>query len=141
MPTIYLVRHAEPADSWQSGDDSRPLSDHGRKQAAWMGQYLRRAGVRQVLTAPHMRCRETAEIIGETLGVKPVVERALHIARAFGVNQVEGTEVWVAHSNNIPGALRVLDVPCFGCGHASAWKVELDEHGNAVSSEYIEPEL
>jgi hypothetical protein len=88
-----------------------------------------------------MRCRETAEIIGESLRLKPVIERALHIARAFGVNQVEGTEVWVAHSNNIPGALRVLDVPCYACGHASAWKVELDEQGNAVTHEYIEPEV
>jgi hypothetical protein len=139
MPTVYLVRHAEPADSWQGGDDSRPLSDHGRKQAAWMGDYLRKAGVQTVLTAPHVRCRETAEIIAEAVGLKPMVERALHIARAFGVNQVEGTEVWVAHSNNIPGALRVLDIPCFACGHASAWKVVLDDQGNAVAHEYIEP--
>jgi hypothetical protein len=88
-----------------------------------------------------LRCRETAEFIGAAIGLTPVVEKSLHIARAFGVNQVKGAAVWVAHSNNIPGALRVLDVPCFACGHASAWRVELDEMGNAKEHEYIEPEV
>lgn len=141
MPTIYLVRHAEPVNDWRSGDDTRPLSELGRRQALWIGQYLRDAGITELLTAPHVRCRETAEIIGEAVGRKPVVERALHIARSFGVNQIRGTAVWVAHSNNIPGALRVLDVACYACSHASAWKVDLDEQGNAIANEYIEPEV
>ena len=106
-----------------------------------MGEHLISARVTELLSAPHARCRETAEIIGKAIGLMPVTEKALHIARTFGVNLAEGTAVWVAHSNNIPGALRVLDVPCYACSHASAWKIELDERGNAVSHDYIEPEV
>jgi broad specificity phosphatase PhoE len=141
MPTVYLIRHAEPVSDWDGDDDSRPLSDTGRQQARWMGEHLRNAAITELLTAPHARCRETAETIGQVLGLRPKVERALHIARTFAVNRVEGRPVWVAHSNNIPDALRALDIPCFACGHASAWKVELDDAGSVVSYEYIEPEV
>jgi phosphohistidine phosphatase SixA len=141
MPIIYLIRHAEPVEHWHHDDASRPLSELGRRQAAWMGQHLHNAGITELLTAPHARCRETAEVIGQAIGLSPVVERALHISRAFGVNNVAGSAVWVAHSNNIPGALRVLAVPCYACGHASAWRVELDDAGNVTTYAYLEPEV
>lgn len=141
MPTVYLIRHAEADPWWRGGDSSRPLSEHGRAQAAWMGEFLKGLQVDDFRCAPHRRCVETAEIIGRELGLEPRVDDSLHIARAFHVDVSEGTAVWVAHSNNIPDAVYVLGVRPDRCGHASAWKLELDDEGQLVSSEYIEPQV
>lgn len=141
MATIYLIRHAEAEPYFNGGDSARPLSTRGRKQAAWMGKHLKGTHVDDFRCAPHQRCRETAEIIGEALGMQPEVDDRLHIARGFTVDVTEGTSVWVAHSNNIPDAVHALGVRPHHCGHASAWKLELDDEGQLVSSEYIEPKV
>jgi broad specificity phosphatase PhoE len=143
VPTIYLIRHAEPVSPWDwDGDDSsRPLSPRGLKQARWMGNHLRGLQVDDFRTAPHQRCRQTAEEIGKALGMQPELDDKLHIARSFRVKDLQGVTVWVAHSNNIPGALMHLGVPCNACGHASAWVVRLSEEGRVESYEYIEPEV
>lgn len=143
VPTIYLIRHAEPVSPWDwDGDDAtRPLSARGVRQAQWMGKHLRGLQVDDFRTAPHQRCRQTAEEIGNVLGIEPRIDNALHIARSFRVGPLTGTAVWVAHSNNIPGAVLKLGVPCNSCSHASAWLLHLDEHGKVTGHEYIEPEV
>lgn len=138
MPTIYLIRHAEPANVGNS-DAERPLTPRGRKQAAWMGQFLREKGVRQLRTAPHLRCRETAELIGTALGLTPQADPGLHIAQSFEVGAPAETSAWVAHSNNIPDAVEALGARCYACGHASAWALELDDAGVLLRATYIEP--
>jgi len=140
MPTVYLIRHAEAEPYWKEGDSSRPLSALGRKQAAWMGKHLKDIKVDDFRCAPHRRCVETAEIIGNALGMQPEVDDRLHIARSFHVDVTEGTAVWVSHSNNIPGAVYELGVRPHSCGHASAWKLELDNDGRLLNAEYIEPD-
>ena len=85
--------------------------------------------------------RQTAAAIGEVLGLEPVIDEKLHIARSFGVPEVKGVMVWVAHSNNIPGALHGLGVPGYRCGHASAWRLEFDDSGKLESYSYVEPEV
>lgn len=105
-----------------------------------MGKQLKGTQVDDLRCAPHRRCVETAEIIGEALGKHPEIDDRLHIARGFHVDVVEGTAVWVAHSNNIPDAIYVLGERTTRCGLASAWKLELDDEGQLIKSEYIEPE-
>ncbi|MCB9932751.1 MAG: histidine phosphatase family protein [Planctomycetes bacterium] len=143
MPTVYLIRHAEPVSPWDwDGDDaSRPLSARGLKQAQWMGEHLRGLRVADFRTAPHFRCRQTADEIGKVLDLQPEVDDRLHIARTFRVKDLQGLSVWVAHSNNIPDAVMRLGVPCNACGHASAWVINLDEQGRVEGYEYIEPEV
>ena len=138
MPTLYLIRHAEPANHGNS-DAERPLTPRGRKQAQWMARFLRDKNIRELRTAPHLRCRETAELIGEALGIAPRVDPALHIARSFLVEPPAHNAVWVAHSNNIPDAVEALGANCNACGHASAWALELDETGQLVSATYTNP--
>jgi phosphohistidine phosphatase SixA len=147
MPTVYLIRHAEAEPWWNGGDASRPLSERGRRQAAWMADHLRNTPVDILRCAPHRRCVETAEIIGRALGLQPHVDESLHIARSFHVRGLEGTSVWVAHSNNIPDAVaelgapgRETGLPSHRCGHASAWKLVLDHGGQLIGAEYTEPD-
>jgi len=95
--------------------------------------------VAELRTAPHARCRETAEIIGRAVGTEPQVDESLHIARAFRIQAVSGVEVWVAHSNNIPDALNQAGVKGWRCGMASAWRVDFDDAGNVVAATYFDP--
>lgn len=143
MPTIYLIRHAEPLPPhiWDGNDAERPLSQRGLLQAQWMGQHLQGLEVTDFRTASHLRCRQTAEAIGQALSRQPVVDAQLHISRSFRIPKVEGIMIWVAHSNNIPGAINQMGVPGYRCGHASAWKLEFAPDASLLQSSYIEPEV
>jgi len=143
MPTIFLIRHAEPLPhhAWHGTDQSRPLSPHGLRQAEWMGRRLATAGIVTLLSAPHQRCRQTAEAIGKLLGLSPSIDEKLHIARSFEVQGITENCAWVAHSNNIPGAIEELGLRCDACGHASAWALTLDDAGSVIRHEYIQPEV
>ncbi|MBX3458330.1 MAG: histidine phosphatase family protein [Planctomycetes bacterium] len=141
MPTLYLIRHAEPQSPyiWNGADSTRPLSEAGRKQAQRMGQLLAKSGATELRSAPHRRCVETAELIGQLLGLKPVIDESLHIARRFDLPQMEGTAIWVAHSNNIPGALERAGIDCHACDHAGAWRVDFDDEGGISGASYLQP--
>lgn len=142
MGSIYLIRHAEPLSPsrWDGANDTRPLTDRGRSQAAWLANYLAGRGLTAILTSPLVRCVETAEIIGKAAGVTPEVDERLHIWNHFEITSVEGTQAWVAHSNNIPDAVYRKGVSCTSCAHASAWRLDFDESGNVAGHEYILPE-
>jgi len=60
---FYFLRHADALDGMD--DESRPLSSRGRREAAAIGQFLKKAGVRfdAAYSSPLLRARETAEII------------------------------------------------------------------------------
>ena len=126
---------------WDGSDAERPLSGLGLKQAEWMAGHLADHPVTELRTAPHERCRQTADAIGKALGMTPLVDDQLSIARNFDVPEVRGTLVWVAHSNNIPGATHRLGIPGYRCGHASAWKLDFDDNGKLEKFSYFEPEV
>lgn len=89
---LYLVRHAEavPGDP---GDESRRLTDEGRRQARELGQRLVREKVQPdaVLTSPLARARETAEILAAELGAEPIAEDRLRPgATADGLREAAG---------------------------------------------------
>lgn len=143
MASIYLIRHAEPVSpyTWSGSDAARPLSATGRRQAESMGRLLKSSGATVLRSAPHRRCVETAELIGKILGLTPVVDESLHIARRFELPRLAGVAIWVAHSNNIPGALERAGIDCHACGHASAWHIELDDDSHVMQARYFEPDL
>lgn len=142
MPTVYLIRHAEPVSpaTFDGSDMDRPLSDRGRKQAQWMAKHLNASRAIEVRTSPYARCRETAEIIAQPMGLKAETDDQLHIAAVFMPEAGHGPRIYVAHSNNIPVALAEIGVECHACAHASCWKVELDAKGKVLSAEYIRPD-
>lgn len=81
MSTLYLLRHAHAGDPecWTGDDAVRPLSDKGRRQSERVGRLL--AGVDEapdlLVTSPRVRAAETAEIVGQALGIPVIVDRRL----------------------------------------------------------------
>ena len=81
MIEIYLLRHADAGDParWEGDDAERPLSGKGLRQAGRLAAMLRGLGWRPdaILTSPKRRAAETAEIIGQALGLAPRVDGRL----------------------------------------------------------------
>jgi phosphohistidine phosphatase len=83
MPTIelHLLRHAHAGDpmKWKGADFDRPLSTKGRAQAERLGSLLARVDFKTdaILTSPKVRALETAELVAERIGVKPILEDRL----------------------------------------------------------------
>ena len=78
---ILLARHGETDDNAPpqrvQGSIDTPLNDRGREQARALAGELRGSGVRAIATSQLARARETAEIIGATLGLEPEVDPRL----------------------------------------------------------------
>jgi 8-oxo-dGTP pyrophosphatase MutT (NUDIX family)/phosphohistidine phosphatase SixA len=70
LSSLLLVRHAKAGTrgSWPD-DDARPLVDAGRDQARRVADLLAAHGVRRLVAAPKVRCRETLEPTSHRLGV------------------------------------------------------------------------
>ena len=87
LKTLYILRHAKAApEDREGGDAERPLTKHGRKAAAAMGDYL--AGLqpapRLVLCSSSRRTRETLDEVLPAFEREPqfVFEDALYLASA-----------------------------------------------------------
>lgn len=61
-----------------------PLNENGVKQARALAANLKNAGISAVVTSPLARAFETARILGEAAGVKPVVKEGFRNI-CFGV--------------------------------------------------------
>ena len=75
---LYLIRHGDPAPLGEGGvtdDAERPLTEAGRKQIQVLGKQLAKHGekIGLVITSPHLRAKQTAEILLETTS-KPAPE-------------------------------------------------------------------
>jgi phosphohistidine phosphatase SixA len=60
---FVLVRHADAGSKrlWKGPDAQRPLTEHGRHQAAGLAQSLLGLDIRAILTSAMTRCRQTIE--------------------------------------------------------------------------------
>jgi broad specificity phosphatase PhoE len=75
---ILLARHGETDDNRPplrfQGRRDTPLNDTGRAQAAQLAQRVEGEGFRALYTSDLSRARETAEIVGRSIGLEPVVD-------------------------------------------------------------------
>ena len=72
MATLLLVRHGETdwnADGRLQGQTDRPLSDFGRRQAQQLAEELDGEELEAIYSSDLARARETAEIVGERVGL------------------------------------------------------------------------
>jgi uncharacterized phosphatase len=96
MTTIYLVRHGETDWNKQhriQGSTDIPLNDTGRGQAAATGRLLARRSWDGIYASPLSRAFETAEIVGEALGLAPKPAPPL-VERGYGdVEGLTGDEI------------------------------------------------
>ena len=78
---LHFLRHADAGDpdAWSGPDAARPLSDKGRKQSKRLGEHLASVGFEAdaIVTSPKVRAAQTAEIVGEPLGIEPSVDDRL----------------------------------------------------------------
>lgn len=91
MTTLALLRHAHAGDPgrWTGPDATRPLSDKGRRQAERLGRHLRAVGDESdlLIASPKVRALQTAEIVGEALGIRVTTDERL--AGALDLDDVE----------------------------------------------------
>lgn len=81
MVYIIFVRHGQSTSNVMrvlSHDrDKHPLTDLGKTQAEKAGIELSRVSVSKLFTSPVLRARETAEIIGKRIGLRPLEDPRL----------------------------------------------------------------
>lgn len=72
---LYFLRHGQAAGVQEAGVDTdaqRPITQEGAGRCARAGMALRRMGVRLdvIAASPLKRARQTADVIGEAMGVR-----------------------------------------------------------------------
>lgn len=75
--TIYFIRHGECAGNRERrirGCADFPLNDNGVRQAEALSECLAGRGIEHIVTSPLTRAMMTAEILGERLGIRPVIK-------------------------------------------------------------------
>ena len=74
---IWLARHGETAANAEGrvqGWLDPPLNERGREQARALAELAAGEPLNSLYTSPLVRARETAEIVGERIGLQPVVD-------------------------------------------------------------------
>jgi probable phosphoglycerate mutase len=103
MNKVYLVRHGEnPANITEELSCRKvdyPLTAKGRLMAQQTAVYFEDKSIDLIYTSPLKRAAETAHIIGERLGLKPVIIESL---REINFGMLEGMpdrdESWRIHN-------------------------------------------
>ncbi len=98
---LYFVRHGESEANALKVVSNRGyrhgLTERGKRQAAELGDKLKRANTTKILTSPLLRAVETAEILSQALDIRYEVTDAL---REFDCGIAEGRsdpESWQLH--------------------------------------------
>ena len=81
---IYLARHGETDDNARhvvQGSIDTPLNARGREQARELARQVRDLGIKAIWTSQLSRAAETAQIVGDVLGIEPRVDDRLAESR------------------------------------------------------------
>jgi len=116
---LYFLRHADAGDplAWTAPDEQRPLSGKGEKQADRLARFLAGTAFRPdaIITSPKVRAAQTAQPLGERLGVPVTADGRL--AGPFGLAELEAIlrdagdpvrPVMVGHDPDFSEAVEVL---------------------------------
>src|SRR6202040_3558641 len=71
---VYLARHGQTAYNFErrfQGQLPVPLDDTGRTQAFDLAERASTYGFQALWSSPLLRARETADIVGQRIGLKP----------------------------------------------------------------------
>ena len=113
--TIFLVRHAERADTTSGAPPSMAadpsLSDAGHARAASLAAVLRDAGITAIFVTEYKRTQETTAPLAKALGITTTMiaskDTNALIAR---LRQTTGNALVVGHSNTVPEIAKALGV-------------------------------
>ncbi len=111
---VFLVRHAERADSGSPGmrmQDDPPLSAAGLARASQLGRVLGDAGIRAIYVTEYRRTLETAKPLAERLRLTPrrIPSRDIS-ALVDSLKREHGSDIVfiVGHSNTVPAIIKAL---------------------------------
>lgn len=106
MTRLFLIRHGRSA--WNAehriqGQADPPLDGVGREQARRLAERLREDAPVTLYTSPLQRAQETAEIVGEALGVPVVPDERL---KEYDVGEIAGL-TWAQIEERYPEVARL----------------------------------
>ena len=139
---LYVVRHAHAGSrsSWDGPDETRPLTNRGRRQSDAIASELRAAGVTRLASSPYRRCTQTLDPLGAMLGIPVEADERLAegaggeqaLALADELRKEPEAAVVCSHGDVIPELLRILKATTarfhdpFIWPKASTWVVTWD---------------
>lgn len=101
MTTIFLVRHGQyssPAPVIPFRLPGFHLSDEGKNQAQNLANFLKEKAITAIITSPMERTKETAAILGATMGLEPHLDERLLEVRSplqgMTKAEIEAIYVW-----------------------------------------------
>ena len=104
--TIFIVRHAERADSTKDSE----LSEAGHARSNALAKMLRDANITAVYATEFKRTQQTAAPLAQTLGIKVTIRPANATDFALKLQTLHGNALVVGHSNTIPDLIRKLGI-------------------------------
>jgi broad specificity phosphatase PhoE len=93
---FWFLRHGQTdwnARDLAQGNVETCLNATGLAQAEAAAVKLRQRGIGRIVSSPLMRARETAEVVGEALGIVPVYDPDLREA-AYGIEEGKVMSLW-----------------------------------------------
>ena len=108
---IFLVRHAERADSGGVTEKDPSLSGTGRARAQALASTLRDAKISTIFATEFRRTQETAKPLAEQLGLQPRIVPAKETKElTAAIKSCDGNILIIGHSNTLPEMMRVLGI-------------------------------
>lgn len=113
--TIFLVRHAERADT-ASGSPATmasdpDLSEPGRTRAESLASLLKDAGISAIYVTEYKRTQQTAAPLAQRLGIRPTLIPAKDVEGLVArLKAMKTPALVVGHSNSVPDVIQALGV-------------------------------
>jgi 2,3-bisphosphoglycerate-dependent phosphoglycerate mutase len=105
--TIFIVRHAERADSSKDSD----LSEAGRARAEALAKMLKDANITAIYATEFKRTQQTAASLAKALGITvttlPAKDNAALLAKLRTLN---GNALVIGHGDTIAGLIKELGI-------------------------------
>lgn len=152
MP-LYVIRHAKAGSrsAWTEDDRLRPLAADGWAQARALADLLSGLAPSELVSSPHLRCRQTLEPLAQTTGldirIDPRIEEDSPLERSLAaIEDASDNAVLCSHGDVIPDMLNGLlrrgmdidpDAP-LALRKAAAFVLHR-EGGRFVRAEYLAP--
>ena len=109
--TIFVVRHAERADTKAAPASDPGLSDLGHVRAASLATTLKDARISTIVVTEFKRTQETAAPLAKALGISTTTIKANDTTGLMAtLRQAEGNVLVIGHSNTVPEIIKSLGV-------------------------------
>ena len=78
---LYLIRHAQSLNNARPEEqrvEDAPLTEKGRRQAAYLADWIVSLKLTRLWTSPFLRALQTTQFLHDSTGLRPKVETDLH---------------------------------------------------------------